>query len=178
MTNHAENRRIVERACVEFERDLRAFLLGVLKNVHLTEDALQRTAVRAIESSADVNVATVRGWLFRIALNEARGLKRKSNRREQVERAVWEARAEQAADENNGFGNLVTEEARRSVQQAIKRLNPDYREVVIRRIQHEQTFAEIAEDLNRPLGTILTWMRRAISELKDMPEIRRISDEI
>jgi hypothetical protein len=31
--------------------------------------------------------------------------------------------------------------------------------------------------MNKPLGTILTWMRRALIDLRDMNEVRRLSDE-
>ena len=41
------------------------------------------------------------------------------------------------------------------------------------RLQQGQTFAEIADELDRPLGTVLTWMRRALQELRDMAVLVR-----
>ena len=69
----------------------------------------------------------------------------------------------------------MTEEQKLVVQKALSRLSEDFRDVVIRRIQRGQTFAEIAEEIDRPLGTVLTWMRRALIELGEMTEIRNLS---
>ena len=178
LTHDAEKRRLVEQACVDYERDLRAFLNGILRDSHFAEDTFQRTVVRAIESSSAANSATIRGWLFRIALNTARDLKRKLARENQRLRAVQELSAAPVVNHMyNDVANLVTEEERDLVRQALNQLNKNYRQVVIRRIQNGQSFAEIAEELDRPLGTILTWMRRALIELREMNIIRSLSDD-
>jgi len=67
---------MVESACVQFQGDLKGFLLGVLKNRDLAEDVFQKTAIRAMEAAENARAATLRGWLFQIALNEARQLLR------------------------------------------------------------------------------------------------------
>jgi RNA polymerase sigma-70 factor (ECF subfamily) len=45
-------------------------------------------------------------------------------------------------------------------------LPPEQQEVVRRRIHDGQTFAEIASDLNLPIGTVLTRMRLALEKLR------------
>lgn len=176
LPHDAENRRLVEQACVEFERDLRGFLLGVLRDRDLADEALQRTFVKGIEASDAVDPATVRGWLFKIALNEARELKRVTARQNRLHKAVWETLPTGAAiDEQDAAFYAVTEEQKLAVQEALLRLSDDFRDVVIRRIQRGQTFAKIAEEIDRPLGTVLTWMRRALIELGEMTEIRNLS---
>ncbi len=177
MTHDAEIRSSVEQACVEFERDIRAFLLGVLRDPHLADDALQRMVIKAIEAALDVNPATIRGWLFQIALNEAREIKRGMSRQGRLQQAVWEsAPADGQTESEDGFARLVSKEEQQSVRNALKRLDDRYREVVTRRIHQGQTFAVIAEEMNKPLGTVLTWMRRALAQLKDMSELRGIDE--
>lgn len=177
MPHDAENRRLVEQACVEFERDLRAFLLGVLRDSHLADDALQKTVIKAIQASDSVNPETVRGWLFRIALNEARELKRGISRQGRLHKAVWESvsDADRREDKDAPFF-VATEEEKQAVRQAMNRLSEDFREVVTRRVEKGQTFAVIAEEMGRPLGTVLTWMRRALLELAEMQELRNLSE--
>jgi RNA polymerase sigma factor (sigma-70 family) len=178
LQHDADIRRLVERACVDNERDLRAFLNGVLHNSQLTEDAFQQTVVKAIESSSAVDSTKIRGWLFRIALNVARDAKRNVGREERSQRAVHELTLARTTDNiHDAVAHLITKEEQHLLQQALNRLKPDHREVVIRRIQQDQTFVEIAEELNRPLGTILTWMRRALSELREMNIVRSLSDD-
>ncbi len=181
MPHDAEIRSLVERVCVEIDRELRAFLLGILKDVHLAEDAYQKTVVRAIEASDSASKATVRGWIFRIALNEARELKRVSKRQGRLNQAVWESfpdsdRLQTGKTQDGPEWVAAREEQVEIVRSALQRLDGNYREVVVRRIQRGQTFAEIAADLNRPLGTVLTWMRRALLELREMEELRHLSD--
>ena len=73
-------RTLVEEACVRWQSELMAFLSGVLKNGHLAEDAFQKMVIRAIEAAESARSETLRGWLFRIALNEARQLRRARQR--------------------------------------------------------------------------------------------------
>lgn len=159
------------------ERDLRAFLNGVLRNPHLSEDAFQKTVIKAIETSTTPNTGNLKGWLFRIALNVARDLKRDLTREVSNRRTVHEVITSRSTAIDDSVTQLITAEEKELVNQALSRLSPNYRDVVIRRVRHGQTFAQIAEDLDRPLGTVLTWMKRALNELREMNLIRSLSDE-
>ncbi|MCP4784999.1 MAG: RNA polymerase sigma factor [Fuerstiella sp.] len=178
LPHDAEIRRLVEQACVEFERDLRAFLLGVLRDPHLVDDVFQKTVIKAIEASSAVNPETIRGWLFQIALNEARESQRRMSRQGRLQRAVWESFSSGAElDTEDGLSHIMSVEEDEAIRIALARLDGNYREVVMRRVQKGQTFAVIASEMNKPLGTVLTWMRRALIELREMNELRRLSDD-
>jgi len=178
LAHDVEIRRLVEQACVEFERDLRAFLTGLLRDPHLVDDVFQKTVIKAIEASAAVNRETIRGWLFQIAVNEARELKRTMSRQGRLQRAVWESFSPAAElDTEDGLSYAMSVEEDAAIQNALARLDENYREVVMRRVQKGQTFAVIASEMQQPLGTVLTWMRRALIELREMNELRRLSDD-
>lgn len=178
MGHDAKNRRLVEQACVDFERDLRAFLNGMLRDVHLVDDAFQRTVVQAIQASSQVQPETLRGWMFRVALNVAREQKRGQKRQGKLHRAVWESTLSTGSVETtDGFSEVASEEEKQCVRRALARLDNNYREVVTRRIHQGQTFAVIAEQMNKPLGTILTWMRRALAALREMDELKQVVDD-
>ena len=53
------------------------------------------------------------------------------------------------------------------LQQAVDRLRPEYRLVFL--LYHEQKlpYGEIARSLERPVGTVKTWLHRARAELAD-----------
>jgi RNA polymerase sigma-70 factor (ECF subfamily) len=177
-------RSVVEGSCVQWEADLKGFLLGVLKNRDLAEDAFQKTVVRAIESAQAARPETLRGWLFRIALNEARQLMRQQKR----ESKHLEKYAEQSVDGQLGRQGsadaqwmqdlgVVNEEAVQAIQRSLVRLSAEQQEVIRRRIYVGQTFAEIAEQMQQPLGTVLTWMRRGLLRLKEDSQLRAFMDD-
>lgn len=170
MSHDAEKRSLVEQSCAEFERELRTLLLGILRDGHLVDDAYQTTVMKALKAAGTVKVETVRGWLFRIAVNEARQLKRSASREQEARRVVWKGIS--APEDLTATELLVTEEQREIVRKAIARLPENQRDVVHRRIRLGQSFAEIATELDRPLGTVLTWMRRSLQQLQQMSDLR------
>ena len=178
-----EARRLVEEACVRFHQDLKAFLLGVLKNSALADDALQRTAVQAIQSSGSVRAETVRGWLFRIALNEARQLQRASRRdqlvRQKFAERVSEAQSSYYIQKNDWWteSGVLRDGLSDKVQRSLEKLSDEQRTVIQKRIYDGLTFAEIAEQMGQPLGTVLTWMRRGLSRLREDSGLRDLWTE-
>lgn len=177
-------RSMVEGACVQWQGDLKGFLLGMLKNRDLAEDVFQKTAIRAMESAETARAATLRGWLFQIALNEARQLLRQKKREiqhherhaEQVSSESAERQANAGAQWMQDLG-LVGDETVKAVQRSLMRLPQEQREVIRRRIYGGQTFAEIAEKMQLPLGTVLTWMRRGLLRLREDSQLRAFMDD-
>lgn len=193
--NHCENesrsqpetdgmRSMVEGACVQWQADLKGFLLGVLKNRDLAEDIFQKTAIRAIESAETARAATLRGWLFQIALNEARqSLRQKKREIQHHERHAEQVASDYAERQANAGAQwmldlgLVSDETVKAIQRSLIRLPQEQQEVVRRRIYGEETFAEIAEQMQLPLGTVLTWMRRGLLRLKEDSQLRAFVDD-
>lgn len=163
---------------------MKVFLLGVLKNRDLAEDAFQKMVIRAIESAQTARPATLRGWLFRIALNEARQYlrqqKRDTKHREKfAEQSVNSQSERQAGSDAQWMLDLsvVNEEAVLAIQRSLVRLPVEQQEVIRRRIYGGQTFAEIAAQMQQPLGTVLTWMRRGLLRLKEDSQLRAFVED-
>ena len=100
-------------------------------------------------------------------IEQARMLKRTDTRRNRLNRPAWEVAEANRSLSPEGSAAAVSSETAAVVNQALNSLPENYRAVVERRIQQNKTFAEIAEELNKPIGTILTWMRRALAQLRD-----------
>lgn len=177
-------RSLVEGSCVQWEADFKVFLLGMLKHPDLAEDAFQRMVVRAIECAQSAQASTLRGWLFRIAQNEARQILREQKRdakhqkgyAEQVIGHPLEHGATANAEWMVELG-LVNKETTEAIRRSMIRLPPEYQEVIRRRMYEDQTFAEIAEQMKQPLGTVLTWMRRGLLRLKEDSQLKEFADE-
>src|SRR5437899_11326183 len=64
-----------------YETPLFQFLVGLLRDHHQAEDALQETFVRALERLDDVDPEHLRGWLFTVAYHQGLVLRRRSRTR-------------------------------------------------------------------------------------------------
>ncbi len=147
---------------VEFSDELRAFLLGVLRDSDRAAEALQATFVKVAEAGHTARKDSFKGWLFKVALNEALGIKRRLQRDARlVARPVWQRTdVHERPDE--------TAVRRESIEQVRLRLNElpeELRQIVELRIFSDLTFARIADELKLPLGTVLTRMRTALKRL-------------
>lgn len=155
----------VQEIHARFGHDLFAFLLGVLKDRNAADDALQQTFQRVAERGGSVQPDTLRGWLFQVAFHEAMLIRRKESRDDRHMTAWW-LEIGRNRDQPAPDHRLVTQEETERVRQALARLPDEQRIIVERRIHHQETFAQIAERLNLPLGTVLTRMRLATQALR------------
>ncbi len=151
----------LEDLLARYEVPLYQFLLGLLRDPHQAEDALQETFVRALERLEEVDPDHLRGWLFTVAYHQAMLLRRQGKRARTtplVDAAVDDPRPgplEQAAahDEQRRLADLVAQ------------LSPAQQEVVRQRSEGKR-FAEIARLLGCPLNTVLARMHEAIKRLR------------
>jgi len=163
----AENGRIdpaeVAALYVQHAGELRRFLYGVLRDADLAGDVLQATFTKAIEAGHTAQQESLKGWLFRVAYNEALALRR----REAVHvRATHQIARSDEAHGGSPEEKLVRLEAVRSVRAALRELPEGQREVVRLRIYEQKKFSVIASELGLPLGTVLSRMQSALAKLR------------
>ncbi|MEO7702543.1 MAG: sigma-70 family RNA polymerase sigma factor [Opitutus sp.] len=60
----------------------------------------------------------------------------------------------------------VSSETSHQVQDALAEISPDQRQALELALYSELTHAEIARQLNQPIGTIKTWIRRGLLDLR------------
>ena len=148
----------------EHAEALRRFVLGIVRDHQLTGDVLQLTFVKLLEQGHTARDETRKGWLFRVAYNEAMLIRRRDAVGDRVIRKLaWgRPKAGQAAD-----SALVRAEAIQAVREAIAELPDAQSQIVRMRMAEEKTFAQIATELNIPLGTALSRMRSALAKLRE-----------
>jgi len=143
--------------------ELRAFLLGLLKDHDLADEALHASFTKIIEKQETIRDSNPRAWLFQVAYHEAMAVRRKQGvERRRLQGLAWLKREREAAPETP----LIRDEVARQIRQSLNTLPAEQRDVVLRRIEHNQTFSEIATELGIPLGTVLTRMRLALQKLQ------------
>lgn len=152
----------VEELYAQHAAELRLFLTGVLRNADWAAEALQSTFVKAAEVGNTAQRETIKGWLFRVAYNEAMLLRR---RQEIDQRATRKVAWQQSPNSEAVDAGILRSEIIERVRRGLDTLPADQRLVVRLRIYEEKTFAEIARELGIPLGTVVTRMRAALQKL-------------
>ena len=153
----------VEQLLAEHAPALRNFLGARCRDDDLTAELLQEVAARLVIATPRLSLnGNARGYLFRIAANVWRDHLRRElvRRRAAAAMASAEPALASAAD-----ARLLERELRAAVQSAVQALPAVQRDVVELRQQRGLTFQQIAERLNRPLGTVLTQMRAALARI-------------
>ena len=132
------------------------------------EDAAQETFVRALrnlrswDSSRDFEP-----WLLAIAGNRCRTALARRLRKPRP-RSLLEPVASRAPDMQ------AAKQLAEEVELALQSLREQYREAFVLFHQHELSYAQIAETMNCPIGTVRTWIHRARRELIQFLQAREV----
>ncbi len=147
---------------------LKAFLLGVLKNPTEAEEVCQVTFAKALTHGGTVQVGKEKAWLFQVAFNEAMSFKRKSGVSERAHRELFNRKFQKSSEDPFPFeDHLIKAETADRVRSALHLLSAEQQQIVQLRIDDNKTFQEIADQLDQPLGTVLTRMRLALQKLRE-----------
>ena len=157
------DRLAVESLYAEYAQELRSFLLGVLCNLDLATEVLQITFVKAVELGHTAREESIKGWLFRVAFNEAMTLRRRAMVRTKYADSL---REQGEAESPPPEVSVLLSESTERVQEAMKSLPVDLRQIVTMRMYDDKTFATIAAELNLPLGTVYARLQTAFKKLK------------
>ena len=161
-TGECENDRQWRELFEKSSPGLRAFLRGRLSQDSDVDDCLQVVFVKMIESGGNVPPVARRSWLFRVAANEsARFWRSKASTEKMLERHPMQGAAQVDPTEK-----VILTETTEKLNQALGQLPKAWQKVVRLRIDENLTFQQIANQLEIPLGTALTQMRRALERLK------------
>ena len=99
---------------VEHADDLKAFLIGVLRDRDLAADALQSTFTKTIESGHTAREESLKGWLFRVAFNEAMAIRRKQHvHQKSIRKWFWrQSERSNSPEENVSVGRRSIKSSR------------------------------------------------------------------
>lgn len=137
-----------------------------------SRDASQEAFVRAYTGIRDFDARQpFAAWVLRIARNHCIDLLRRRRPTLALEARSDEPESGVAPELRDHFATTGEEamqerEAQRDLDLAVAALPLRYREVIaLFHVQHK-SYAEIADTLGVPMGTVMTWLHRARKELK------------
>lgn len=145
-----------------YESPVFQFLVGVLRNHHLAEDALQETFVRALERLDGVDPNHLRGWLFTVAYHQAMLLKRKQKK----EHPRIPGHNGVADPHPGPVLRAEQQDDARRLRELLDKLPAGQREVIRQRVYEGKRFREIAATLDCPLNTALARMHEGLKRLR------------
>jgi RNA polymerase sigma factor (sigma-70 family) len=148
---------------------LKAFLIGLLRDASLADEALQSTFTKALTHGGEVQPGSEKAWLFQVACNEAMAIRRSRKVQDKVLRRISTASSASGEPDDVSSRGETSERVRR----ALASLPEEQRSVVIQRIYENKTFQEIADSTQVPLGTVLTRMRLALLKLRQALDSER-----
>ena len=153
--------------CLPHQAELYGVAMRICRDPDTAKDLVQETLLRAMIAWDSFEPGTnLRAWLFRILTNSfINGYrKRRRHQRFAAERpgdalAALYGRDEDHTDdlEDTLYGEQLSDE----VQAALARLGADYRDVVERADLKGQKYKDIADDLDVPIGTVMSRLFRA-----------------
>lgn len=150
---------------------LRRFALGVLGDAEAAADVLHVTFAKLVEHGHTVREEGQKSWLFSVAYNEALAVRRRraveANAIRKIAAGAGGESGEALRRKNStAEQRLIRWETVEQVRQAIERLPVEQREVVRLRVAEQKKFADIARELQIPLGTVLSRMQLALAKLR------------
>ncbi|MNI62320.1 RNA polymerase sigma factor SigV [compost metagenome] len=144
-----------ERLYVE-HRKMFSIALSYMRSEADALEVVQEASCRAWMKRKKLrNEAAFTPWIIRITINCCMDELR---RRKRVFPA--ETLGEQAAME-------MSSNERMDLERAMDRIKPKYRHTVILKYYQDMTTAQIAEVLHKPEGTVKTWLREGLKQLRN-----------
>lgn len=148
---------------------LSALLRGLTRREADAEDAYQEVWLRLFKAGGLPKGASPRAYLATSARSVVIDRYRREGREELLsEGEDAETLGGELTEETTPATRFEAHATHEEILAAVRRLPVGPRTVVLLRIEGELTFQEIADELNIPLGTALTWMRGATRKLREL----------
>jgi RNA polymerase sigma factor (sigma-70 family) len=139
----------------------------LIRDEHVAQDLVQEAYLSAFKAFTGFHGEDGRAWILTIVRNACYRWLRRNQRQPAVEEFdetrhspdEAAAPAESAADNPESW--LLREESQRQVRQALERLPPEFKEIIVLRELEGCSYREIAGIANVPLGTVMSRLARA-----------------
>jgi RNA polymerase sigma-70 factor (ECF subfamily) len=156
---------VLLRTFNEVRDELVSTLWYVLGDKDDAQDIAQEVFLRCWRTQDGLpEVQNLRAWIFRVGLNAAKDLQRSAWKRRV--KAMPGSDIMPTSESPPPTQGLEDRESLALLREALMHLRPEEKEVFLLRQNGELTYEQIAEMSSRPVGTVKTQMRSALSKLR------------
>ena len=147
---------------------LRRYARALTRNAETADDIVQDTLVRALRSEHLFHGGDTRAWLYTILTNLNRNRLRSLSRRPSL-----------APIKDSDAATGGPEAGSRDISRALDELAEDQRSALLLVVLEGLTYREVAEVQGVPIGTVMSRLARARSQIKayldgERPTLRRV----
>jgi len=156
-----------------YQRAIYRLAYGLTRNASDADDLAQETFVRAYGALARFRAdEPLYPWLSRIATNLAFSLFRKRRRRPETPLEPLIEAGQQWSTGEDPAEDVGRRERGRHLEEAFGQLKPEHQAVLVLRVVEDLSYEEIASTLRVPVGTVMSRLSRARTELRALIKIR------
>lgn len=143
-----------------------SLILRVVRDTGIAEDLVQETFLRVWNrvSGFDAQKGSIGPWLLAVARNRAIDYLRSAGGRE---RNMEYEESDRPALYCDMERDILASDKARIVKAALDKLSPNQRQVIELAYFEGLSQTEMAERMGQPLGTVKTWVRTALKNLRD-----------
>lgn len=169
-----QDRSAFEQLYRETSRRLYGVALRIVREPSLAQDVIQDAFIRLWRYAHTFNpdLSAPETWLHQIVRNRA--LDMVTQQPQNITSMPLEQFGDEESDDAEGSLEASTQDADNAEHEAVRgclaMLEGKYRQVLTLAFNHGMSHAEIAEHIGVPLGTVKTWSRRGLAELKALYE--------
>ena len=144
-----------------------SLILRIVRDAGIAEDLVQETFLRVWNRAQgfDAEKGSIGPWLLAVARNRAIDYLRSAGGRER--NALEFEETEHPALYIDMERDILSSDKARRVRRAVENLPPNHRQVIELAYFEGLSQTEMAERMGQPLGTVKTWVRTALKNLRD-----------
>lgn len=160
-----------EELVQRFQADVLGLCIRLLHHRHDAEDATQEIFLRIFRSLRRWDsTRPLKPWIMGITVNRCRTWLSQRGRRPELVEYLQDTVPSRPADDSV--------ELTREIQAALAQVRLEYRSVFVMFHEQGQPYEDIAVALDKPVGTIKTWLHRARLEVLDHLRRRGMVSEV
>jgi RNA polymerase sigma-70 factor (ECF subfamily) len=146
------------------------FALRILRKDELAEDAVQDAFVSIWHAAAtyQAHLAAPLTWMATIVRNKALDIRRRQHDELDIDGDQFEADIQDALQDpaQGPQGRAELSDEARALAHCMNTLEGKQRQAIGMAYFHELSHSEVAQQLELPIGTVKTWIRRGLDKLR------------
>lgn len=163
----------IEEIVESYYKALYRFAFSLTKNQHEASDLTQQTfLIYSTKGHTIKNSSKIKSWLFTTLYREFLGQRRKASRLEDFDTLNFEIE-----DHSIRNRNIIHVEDKDSILNALDKIDPIYKEVIVLFYLKDLSYKEVADILTIPIGTVMSRLSRGKKQLKSVMKFKDIAND-